>query len=209
LGTWGAVWEAADKDEHQNATQGRVTLVSASGNYVSSDGTAIGLIGVDDLVVVASDDTVLVAPRGQADSVKALVAAVGREASDPGMPDRRRHYRPWGHYRSVDLGPAHEVRRLVINPGQRLSLQMHRRRSKQWTVVAGTGEVTLGDTLLTLAESESIHIPAGVAHRAANRGTVPLEIVDVQCGARPEEDDTVRLEDDYGRAPEPESGGPA
>ena len=199
LGTWSSVWEAADKDDRQNATQGRVTLVSSSGNYVSSDGTAIGLIGVDDLVVVASDDTVLVAPRGQSDAVKALVAAVGGESSDPGTPDRRRHYRPWGHYRAIDFGPAHQVRRLVINPGQRLSLQKHQQRSKHWTVVAGEAEVTLGEAVSTLGAAQSIHIPAGTVHRAANHGTVPLEIIDVQCGAYLGDDDVVRIEDDYGR----------
>ena len=202
LGTWGAVWEAADKDDRQNAAQGRVTLVSASGNYVSSDGTAIGLIGVDDLVVVASDDTVLVAPRGQSDSVKALVAAVGR-ADDRSAPDRRRHYRPWGHYRSIDVGAAHEVRRLEINPGQRLSLHVHRHRSEHWTVVSGEAEVTVGGEAATLGPSGSIHVPAGTVHRAANRGAGALVMIEVQCGRPLGEDDVVRFEDDYGRVPPP------
>ncbi len=199
LGTWGSVWEAADKDEQQNVTQGRVTLLSASGNYVSSDGTAIGLVGVDDLVVVASDDTVLVAPRSQSDAVKALVAEVNGRPAEPTVADRRRHYRPWGHYQSIDLGPSHQVKRLVVNPGQRLSLQKHRFRSEHWTVVEGVAEVTVDDKVLALNPDESVYIPLGAIHRAANHGTVPVTIVEVQCGTYLGEDDIVRIEDDYGR----------
>ena len=116
LGTWGSVWDAADKDEGQNVVAGDVMLVSASGNYVSSDRPTIGLVGVDDLIVVASDDVVLVAPRSQSDNVKALVAAINRKP-EALVGDRARHYRPWGWYQSLDIGPAHQVKRLVVSPG--------------------------------------------------------------------------------------------
>lgn len=201
LGTWGSVWEAADKDAEQNAVQGQVTLLNASGNYVSSDGTAIGLVGVDDLVVVASDDTVLVAPRGHSDAVKALVAAVNARPATPTIADRRRHYRPWGHYQSIDLGASHQVKRLIVNAGQRLSLQKHRFRSEHWTVVEGVAEVVVDDRMVRLAPNESIYIPLGAVHRATNPGTTPLTIVEVQCGTYLGEDDIIRIEDDYGRIP--------
>jgi mannose-1-phosphate guanylyltransferase/mannose-6-phosphate isomerase len=201
LGTWGSVWEAADKDERQNAVQGRVTLLEASGNYVSTDGTAIGIVGVDDLIVVASDDTVLVAPRGHSDAVKALVNAVNGKPVEPTIADRRRHFRPWGHYQSIDLGQSHQVKRLVVNAGQRLSLQKHRFRSEHWTVVEGVAEVVVDDRTLTLAPNESVYIPLGAIHRASNPGTTTLTIVEVQCGTYLGEDDIIRFEDDYGRIP--------
>ena len=209
LGTWGSVWEAAEKDDQQNVVQGRVTLLDASGNYVSSDGTAIGLVGVDDLVVVASDDTVLVAPRGHSDAVKALVNAVNGRPAEPTIADRRRHFRPWGHYQSIDLGPSHQVKRLVVNAGQRLSLQKHRFRSEHWTVVEGVADVVVDERTVRLNPDESIYIPLGAVHRASNPGTTTLTIVEVQCGTYLGEDDIIRIADDYGRIPGGEGGASA
>ncbi len=198
LGTWGSVWEAADKDERQNVVKGEVTLVSASGNYVSSDRPTIGIVGVDDLVVVASDDVVLVAPRAHADAVKALVAAVN-DKPEALIGDRARHYRPWGWYQSIDIGPAHQVKRIVVSPGQRLSLQKHRHRSEHWTIVEGIAEVTVDNRVLTLRPNESVYIPLGAVHRAANPGETPVTLIEVQCGDYLGEDDIIRFEDDYGR----------
>lgn len=204
LGTWGSVWEAGEKDEGQNVVNGEVTLVSASGNYVSSDRPTIGLVGVENLIVVASDDVVLVAPRSQSDAVKSLVAAINAKP-EALVGDRARHYRPWGWYQSLDIGPAHQVKRLVVSPGRRLSLQKHRHRSEHWTVVEGVAEVTLDDRQLTVRPNESVYIPLGAVHRAANNGTVPVTIIEVQCGDYFGEDDIIRFEDDYGRvAPVPE-----
>ncbi len=205
LGTWGSVWEAADKDEHRNVVQGEVTLVSAFGNYVSSDRQTIGIVGVDDLIVVASDDTVLVAPRAQSDAVKALVAAVNGKP-EALIGDRARHYRPWGHYQSIDLGPSHQVKRLVVTPGQRLSLQKHRHRSEHWTVVEGVAEVTIDDKVLEVHPNELVYIPLGAIHRAANPGATPVTIIEVQCGDYLGEDDIIRFEDDYGRVAPSSSG---
>ena len=203
LGTWGSVWEAADKDEKGNVVTGEVTLVSSSGNYVSSDRPTIGLVGVDDLIVVASDDVVLVAPRAQSDAVKSLVAAVGARP-EALVGDRARHYRPWGWYQSLDIGPSHQVKRLVVSPGRRLSLQKHRHRSEHWTVVEGIAEVTIDDRVLTVEPNQSIYIPLGAVHRAANHGKTPVTIIEVQCGDYFGEDDIIRFEDDYGRvAPAP------
>lgn len=198
LGTWDSVWEAAEKDGHGNVVHGDATLLSASGNYVSSDRPVIGLVGVNDLVVVASDDTVLVAPRSQSDSVKALVAAV-KAKPEALIGDRARHYRPWGYYQSIDVGPSHQVKRLVVSPGRRLSLQKHRHRSEHWTVVEGVAEVTIDDRVLTVHPNESVYIPLGAVHRAANPGETPVTIIEVQYGDYLGEDDIVRFEDDYGR----------
>lgn len=206
LGTWDSVWEAADKDAHGNVTDGDVTIVSASGNYVSTDRPSIGIVGVNDLVVVASDDMVLVAPRSQSDSVKALVAAV-KAKPEPLIGDRARHYRPWGYYQSIDVGPMHQVKRIVVSPGQRLSLQKHRHRSEHWTVVEGVCEVTVDDKVLQVHPNESVYIPLGAVHRAANPGKTPVTLIEVQCGDYLGEDDIIRFEDDYGRVA-PSSSGP-
>jgi len=177
---------------------GEVTLVSASGNYVSSDRPTIGLVGVENLVVVASDDVVLVAPRSHSDAVKSLVSAINAKP-EALIGDRARHYRPWGWYQSIDLGPAHQVKRIVVNPGQRLSLQKHRHRSEHWTIVEGVAEVTIDDQVLTVSPNESVYIPLGAVHRAANPGKTPVTLIEVQCGDYLGEDDIIRLEDDYGR----------
>ncbi|MCB1499350.1 MAG: mannose-1-phosphate guanylyltransferase/mannose-6-phosphate isomerase [Bauldia sp.] len=198
LGTWDSVWAAVWKDAEGNAVQGDATLVAASGNFVSTDRPTIGLLGVDDLVVVASDDTVLVAPRSRSDEVKTLVSAI-KAKPEAVIGDYARHYRPWGYYQSIDLGPAHQVKRLVVSPGQRLSLQKHRHRSEHWTVVEGAAEVTIDGRVIVLRPNESTYIPLGAVHRAANRGETTLTIIEVQCGDYLGEDDIIRFEDDYGR----------
>jgi mannose-1-phosphate guanylyltransferase/mannose-6-phosphate isomerase len=205
LGTWGSVWEAAEKDEGQNVVNGEVTLVSASGNYVSSDRPTIGLVGVENLIVVASDDVVLVAPRSHSDAVKALVSAINAKP-EALIGDRARHYRPWGWYQSIDMGPAHQVKRIVVSPGQRLSLQKHRHRSEHWTIVEGVAEVTIDDQVLTVSPNESVYIPLGAVHRAANPGKTPVTLIEVQCGDYLGEDDIIRFEDDYGRIAPPSAG---
>ncbi|MBN8997355.1 MAG: mannose-1-phosphate guanylyltransferase/mannose-6-phosphate isomerase [Rhizobiales bacterium] len=204
LGTWHAVWDAAKKDADDNVSVGEAVLVGSTGSFVSSDRPVVGLLGVKDLVVVADSDAVLVMPRERADSVKDLVGALGA-VRDRVQGGRARHYRPWGWYQSLELGPAHQVKRLEVKPGARLSLQSHRRRSEHWTVVAGEGEVTLGMDRGTLATktvrtNESIYIPLHAIHRVANRGSVPLTIIEVQCGDYLGEDDIERYEDDYGRS---------
>jgi mannose-1-phosphate guanylyltransferase/mannose-6-phosphate isomerase len=198
LGTWASVWEAGEKDEAGNVIAGTATLVEARGNYVSSDRPTVGLIGVDDLVVVASDDSILIAPKTKSDAVKHLVAAFERRP-EAVFGDRARHYRPWGYYQSLDTGPAHQVKRIVVSPGQRLSLQKHRHRSEHWTVVEGEVEVTVDDRIVRLKPNESVYIPLGAVHRATNPGDAFATLIEVQCGDYLGEDDIVRLQDDYGR----------
>lgn len=193
LGTWAAVWEAASRDAAGNVAIGDAVLVDAAGSYVSTTRPRVGVIAVSDIVVVASDDAVLVAPRAAADRVKELAAAI--EARPAAASSRFvRHDRPWGHEQALDLGTRHQVRRIVVNPGCRLSPQTPARRAEQWTVVDGAAEVTLavgGETpsVTPLAEGETIRIPAGSVHRLANPGTTPLTVVAVAVGDDRDGDD--------------------
>jgi mannose-1-phosphate guanylyltransferase/mannose-6-phosphate isomerase len=203
LGTWESVFSTAAKDDNGNAVAGDVMLVDTRDSYISSARPKVGVVGLDNVVVVASDDAVLVTTRERAATVKELAAAIAA-APEKNIGDFVRHYRPWGHYQTLALGDRHQVKRLVINPGQRLSLQVHAQRGEHWTVVAGAAEVTVGpDTkslkTRTVAENQSIDIPRGAIHRIANRGQAPLTVIEVQNGDYLGEDDIVRIEDDYGR----------
>jgi len=156
------------------------------------------VIGLNDILVVSSADAVLVAPRGVTGEIKTLVEnlkAAGRvEATE-----HRRVHRPWGHYVTISLGEMHRVNRIVINPGQRFSLQKHYHRSEHWIVVKGTGEITVSGETRILHENESTYIPIGTVHRLANPGLIPLELIEVQVGVYLGEDDIIRLEDAYNR----------
>jgi mannose-1-phosphate guanylyltransferase/mannose-6-phosphate isomerase len=203
LGTWESVYEASLPDGDGNVTAGNPVLVETRGSYVSSTHPRVGVVGMNDVVVVATDEAVLVTPRSRAAAVKALVATIA-EAPEARLGDFVRHYRPWGHYQTLTLGERHQVKRIVVNPGQRLSLQLHAHRAEHWTVAEGTAEVTVGMTAgalstTSVATGRSIDIPQGAVHRLANRGDAPLTVIEVQLGEYLGEDDIVRLEDDYGR----------
>jgi mannose-1-phosphate guanylyltransferase/mannose-6-phosphate isomerase len=198
VGSWDAVWELQPRDEHSNATEGPVELIDAHGSLVRSDGVLTTVIGCRDIVVIVMSDAVLVVPRNQAERVKALVdrlkAGQRREATD-----HCRSYRPWGYYQSVDNGDRYQVKRIVVEPGHKLSLQKHFHRAEHWVVVKGTAEVTIGDQVQTVHENESIYVRIGSVHRLANPGKIPLELIEVQVGSYLGEDDIVRLEDVYRR----------
>ena len=203
LGTWGSVWQASAKDADGNAISGEAVVIDSRNAFVSSDRPTIGVVGIVVVVVVADDGAVLVTTRERAGGVKSLVAAL-RARPERLFGDFLRHSRPWGHYQSLDQGEKHQVKRIVVNPGARLSLQKHFHRAEHWTVVAGTAEVTVGMTMDTLAvttvrENETVHIPLGAIHRLANPGTTPMTLIEVQIGDYLGEDDIVRLDDDYGR----------
>ncbi len=153
---------------------------------------------MSDTVVVAANNAVLVAPRGRADEVRKLAGALA-DVESKLLGGHARHYRPWGYYQSLDVGATHQVKRIVVNPGARLSLQKHHHRAEHWTVVAGTAEVTIDESVRMVGENESAFIPLGAVHRAANPGEVPAMIIEVQYGDYLGEDDIVRIEDDYGR----------
>ena len=198
LGTWASVWEAARKDDFGNVLHGEAVLLDTSGSYVSTDRPLIGVLGLDGVVVVARDDAVLVAPLARADEVKRLAAAVAKDRG-PMAAGHIRIYRPWGYYQSLDLGATHQVKRIVVNPGARLSLQRHRHRAEHWTIVEGEVDVTIGETVTRLAANQSIFIPLGAVHRAANPGPAPAMLIEVQHGDYLGEDDIERLQDDFGR----------
>ena len=201
LGAWDAVWQVAPKDEGGNATIGDALLSDSRNTLVHATSRLVGVVGMDDVVVVETPDAVLVARRDKSQNVKEIVTRLGREQRGEHALHRKVH-RPWGWYDSIDNGPRHQVKRIMVKPGASLSLQMHHHRAEHWIVVNGTAEVTNGDKVILLGENQSTYIPLGQTHRLRNPGKVPLEIIEVQSGSYLGEDDIVRFEDTYGRAPQ-------
>jgi mannose-1-phosphate guanylyltransferase / mannose-6-phosphate isomerase len=199
VGSWHAVWELSDKDAQGNAARGTAVFEDSRNCNVSTDKALVALEGVDDLVVVATQDAVLVSRQKDADGLKRLVArlkAVAPEVTE----NHIKVHRPWGSYQSIDTGDRHQVKRIVVKPGGRLSLQKHHHRSEHWIVVRGTARVTVNELVKTLHENESVYIPIGAVHRLENPGKIPLELIEVQTGSYFGEDDIIRIEDDYQRS---------
>jgi mannose-1-phosphate guanylyltransferase/mannose-6-phosphate isomerase len=199
LGAWDAVWQVATKDARGNATLGDALIVDSNNSLVHASSRLVSLVGVSDVVVVETADAVLVADRARSQDVKAIVAALEAQGRTEKNLHRKVH-RPWGWYDSIDQGPRFQVKRIMVKPGARLSLQLHHHRAEHWIVVSGTAEIVNGDQVLTLTENESTYIPLGQKHRLSNPGETPLEIIEVQSGAYLGEDDIVRFEDSYGRS---------
>ena len=200
LGAWEAVWQVAPKDARGNAGVGDAIFSDCDDTLVHATSRLVSVVGLHDVVVVETPDAVLVASREKSQDVKHIVARLGREQRGEQALHRKVH-RPWGWYDSIDQGPRDQVKRIMVKPGAALSLQMHHHRAEHWIVVSGTAEVTNGDTVTLLSENQSTYIPLGATHRLANPGKVPLEIIEVQSGSYLGEDDIVRFEDTYGRAP--------
>jgi mannose-1-phosphate guanylyltransferase/mannose-6-phosphate isomerase len=198
VGTWDAVRLASALDSHGNAAIGHVALRDARNAYVRSDGPLTAVIGLDGVVVVTTDDAVLVMAADAAHEIKALVEDLER-AGERAARQHRHSFRPWGWYQDVDRGERFRVKRIVVDPGEQLSLQLHHHRAEHWIVVHGTAEITIGDTVRAVHENESVYIPPGEKHRLANPGRIPLELIEVQTGSYLEEDDIVRLDDNYSR----------
>jgi mannose-1-phosphate guanylyltransferase / mannose-6-phosphate isomerase len=198
IGSWDALFDIRPRDGEGNVLQGPVVTLDAQDCIVHSDARLTTLIGVKDLVVVATADAVLVVPRTRSQEVRELVAKLKSEKRAEATVHRRVH-RPWGYYESIDAGDRFQVKRIVVVPGGILSLQKHRHRAEHWVVVRGTAEVTVNDLTRAVHENESIYIPIGSVHRLANQGRIPLELIEVQTGSYLGEDDIVRLEDVYRR----------
>ncbi|WP_250468656.1 MULTISPECIES: mannose-1-phosphate guanylyltransferase/mannose-6-phosphate isomerase [unclassified Caballeronia] len=198
VGSWDAIWNILPKDDSSNVARGRVMFQGASSTYAHSEGRLIACVGTQNLVVVETADAILVADKSCAQDVKAIVGRIKSERGTEAA-DHRKVHRPWGHYDSVDQGDRFQVKRIVVKPGARLSLQMHHHRAEHWVVVRGTALVTRGTETFILAENESTYIPIGIQHRLENPGKMPLEIIEVQSGTYLGEDDIVRFEDTYGR----------
>lgn len=200
VGAWHALWELAEKDRAGNAIQGDVVALESKGCYLhSEDGPMIAVTGLEDCVVVATADAVLVAPRARAGDAKQLVELLKDQGRSEGE-QHRRVYRPWGDYTDTDQGPRFRVKRIIVKPGGCLSLQRHQHRSEHWVIVEGEAQVALGGDKVTLKANQSTYIPKGVVHRLENTGTEPLHLIEVQVGDYVGEDDIERLEDTYGRS---------
>ena len=198
VGSWSALHENLESDAAGNVTRGDVVTEDTSGCYLYSSQRLVATVGLKDHVVVETKDAVLVAPKDRVQDVKNLVAqlkALGR--SETAL--HREVFRPWGSYDSVDSGSRFQVKRLTVNPGAQLSLQMHHHRAEHWIVVSGTARITCNDKVFLLSENESTYIPIGATHRIENPGKVPLHVIEVQSGSYLGEDDIVRFEDTYGR----------
>jgi mannose-1-phosphate guanylyltransferase/mannose-6-phosphate isomerase len=199
IGAWSALWDVGEKDAAGNVTRGDVFLEGVSDSLVRAESRMVAAIGVSNLLIVETPDAVLVADKSRAQDVKKVVdylKSSGRSEHE----FHTRVFRPWGWYEGIDLGERFQVKRIMVKPGEKLSLQMHHHRAEHWIVVSGTAEVTNGDKVILLTENQSTYIPLGQTHRLANPGKVPLEIIEVQSGSYLGEDDIVRFEDTYGRS---------
>jgi mannose-1-phosphate guanylyltransferase/mannose-6-phosphate isomerase len=199
VGAWDALWEVAPKDEHGNVCRGDTMLHDVRNSLVMSEGRLIACVGIEDMVVIDTPDAVMIAHRDHAQDVKHIAARL-KQAKRSEASIHRKVYRPWGYYDSVDHGERFQVKRIVVNPGAAISMQMHHHRAEHWIVVRGTARVTRGEEVIIVSENQSTYIPLGTHHRLENPGRIPLEIIEVQSGTYLGEDDIVRFEDIYGRS---------
>ncbi|MDX1606969.1 MAG: mannose-1-phosphate guanylyltransferase/mannose-6-phosphate isomerase, partial [Candidatus Competibacterales bacterium] len=198
VGSWASLWAISPRDADANATRGDVLSLDSRRNYVYAEHRLIATIGVEDLTIIETPDAVLVAGRDHSQEVKTLFDRLKREQR-PEIQAHRKVYRPWGAYDSIDAAERFQVKRITVNPGAQLSLQMHHHRAEHWIVVRGTARVTRDDRSFLLRENESTFIPLGSTHRLENPGKIPLELIEVQSGSYLGEDDIVRYDDNYGR----------
>ncbi len=199
VGAWSSLWEITDKDDDGNVVKGDAITIDTSNSYIYSSDRMIATVGVKDHVVIETADAVMVAHIDHVQDVKKVVEQLKKGDCKRSL-THRKVSRPWGNYDSVDAGHRFQVKRIVVNPGASLSLQMHYHRAEHWIVVKGTAKVTKGNEIILLSENQSTYIPLGTKHRLENPGTIPLEIVEVQSGSYLGEDDIVRFDDVYGRS---------
>lgn len=198
VGSWSSLWEVSRKDESGNVILGEVIGANFTNNLVHGDKRLIALVGIDDTVVVDTSDALLIAKKDQVQDVKNVVAELEANGRNEHL-NHRQVRRPWGSYDSIDAGAGFQVKRITVNPGASLSLQLHHHRAEHWIVVEGTAKVTCGDNVILLEKNQSTYIPLGEKHRLSNPGKIPLKLIEVQSGDYLGEDDIVRFEDNYGR----------
>ncbi|HCE1506876.1 TPA: mannose-1-phosphate guanylyltransferase/mannose-6-phosphate isomerase [Vibrio parahaemolyticus] len=199
VGAWSALWDISEKESAGNVRKGDVIVHNSTNSYFNAEQKMIAAVGVDNLVVIETKDAVLVANKDQVQDVKEIV----EHLKSNGRTEHHIHrevYRPWGKYDSIDYGERDQVKRITVNPGEKLSIQMHHHRSEHWIVVAGTAKVTNGEQTILVSEDQSTYIPLGTIHALENPGKIPLEMIEVQTGSYLGEDDIVRFEDRYGRS---------
>ena len=199
VGSWSALWEVQAKDENGNAQRGDVYLDGVKNSLVRAESRCVAVIGVENVVIVETNDAVLVTHKDQVQRVKQVVDHLKSKERTEHL-HHTRVYRPWGHYEGIDAGDRFQVKRITVKPGEKLSLQMHHHRAEHWVVVSGTARVTCGEKVSLLSENESTYIPIGMNHRLENPGKLPLHIIEVQSGSYLGEDDIVRFEDIYKRS---------
>ncbi len=198
IGSWSALWDISDKDKSGNVTHGDILLQDTNNSFIRTDGTLVATLGVDDLIIISTKDAIMVAHRDSVQDIK-IIANKLKANKRTEWELNREVYRPWGKYDSIDHGDRYQVKRITVNPGAKLSVQMHNYRAEHWVVVSGTAKVTNGEKTFLLSENESTYIPVGVVHALENPGKVVLELIEVQSGSYLGEDDIVRFEDVYGR----------
>lgn len=198
IGSWSALWDVSSKDENGNVLQGDVIVHNTQDSLVHSTNRLVSMVGVKDVIVVETKDAVLVVHKDQVQDVKKAVEKLKAEGRNEHL-NHREVLRPWGVYDSVDSGERYQVKRITVNPGAKLSVQMHYHRAEHWIVVSGTARITNGEKTYLLTENQSTYIPSGEIHALENPGKIPLELIEVQSGTYLGEDDIVRFEDKYGR----------
>ncbi len=198
VGSWSSLWEISKKDSNGNVNIGKIKSLDSKNNYFRGENRLVVGIGLEDLVIVETNDAVLVAKKDNIQKVKEIVEELKKEGKTEGI-NHRKIYRPWGNYDSVVEGFRWQVKRIEVKPGASLSLQMHHHRTEHWIVVTGTAEVEIDSEKYIIGENKSIYIPLGSKHRLSNPGKIPLILIEVQSGAYLKEDDIVRIKDKYGR----------
>ena len=198
IGSWSSLWDVSEKDDLGNATAGDVLLVDTKNSFIRTDEKLVALLGIDDVIVISTNDATLIARKDRVQDVKEITSQLKNEGR-PEWDLHREVCRPWGKYDSIGRGERYQVKRISVKPGAKLSVQMHQHRAEHWVVVSGAALVTNGNETFKLSENESTFIPVGVVHALENPGNVPLEIIEIQSGTYLGEDDIIRLEDRYGR----------
>ncbi|WP_135442553.1 mannose-1-phosphate guanylyltransferase/mannose-6-phosphate isomerase [Vibrio tasmaniensis] len=198
IGSWSAIWDVSDKDEHNNVIEGDVLTVDSQHNYIHAENKLVATVGVENLIIVETKDAILVANKDKVQSVKSIVSQLNQAGRTEHV-HHREVFRPWGKYDVVDLGKRDKVKRITVKAGHKLSLQMHHHRAEHWVVVAGTAKVTNDEKTYLIEEDQSTYIPLGHIHSLENPGETPLEMIEVQTGSHLSEDDIIRYQDSYGR----------
>ena len=198
VGSWSALWAISEKDQCGNTLKGDVMALDTHDSFIQADQKLIATMGLRDVVIIESDDAILVADKNRVQEVKKIVDQL-REQKRSEAEAHRKVFRPWGYYDAIENGERFQVKRILVKPSGRLSLQMHHHRAEHWVVVSGTALVTKGEETFLLSENESTFIPIGETHRLENPGSIPLEIIEVQSGGYLGEDDIIRFEDIYKR----------
>jgi len=198
IGSWDSLYDVLDKDKNGNVTRGDILTVDTKNTLIIGNKRLISTIGLEDCLIVETDDAILIAKKGEAQKVRDVVSKLKKENRKE-ADEHVTTYRPWGSYTVLEEGPRYKIKRIAVTPQERLSLQMHHHRSEHWVVVKGTAKVTIGDMEIVIHENESAYVPKSTLHRLENPGRVPLEIIEVQNGDYVGEDDIVRYEDVYGR----------